>query len=129
MSNIDIGSKIKCKNDDKILQYYLYINYIIDNMSSALSVFEQKATIEALMLIKENPGCSKTMIMSLDPTRGSTLYKRIGELIKVGLVEYEKKDANWTQLRLYLTPAGQEIASLFAKMVPIMEELRPKTKE
>ena len=92
-------------------------------MSSAVSVFEQRATIEALLLIKNNPGCSKTMIMSMDPKRGNTVYKRINDLIKVGLVEYDKRDVNWTQMRLYLTPAGQEVAVLFERIVSIMEKL------
>ena len=95
-------------------------------MSSALSIFEQRATIEALMLIKNNPGFSKTMIMGMDPTRGNTIYKRINDLISAGLVDYEKKGSNWTQMRLYLSPTGQEIAAHFEKIEEILSSIVPK---
>ena len=87
------------------------------------SALESKYAMQIIMAVKDHPGASKTEIMRLDSTNETTRYARINHLIKIGLIEVQTGGNQWNTSRLYLTPAGQEVASHVESINKTMKKL------
>ena len=97
--------------------------HFLQGMDWYASALESKYAMQILLAIKEHPGASKTEIMRMDSTNEKTRYARINHMIKIGLIEVQTGGNQWNTSRLYLTPAGQEIASHVESINRIMKRV------
>lgn len=87
------------------------------------SALESKYAMQIILAVRDHPGASKTEIMRLDSTNEKTKYVRINHLIKIGLIKVETGGNQWNTSRLYLTSAGQEVASYVESINKTMKKL------
>jgi len=89
-------------------------------VENTLDIFEKKFSLYVVMAVKENPGSTKTEILRLDKGNEKTKFFRINELIAEGIIVVNDERKKYNEMRLYLTPKGQEIAIHLEKIQQIV---------
>ena len=91
------------------------------NDVNIVAVLERKFAIYVMLTVKKYPGCTKTDV--LGTTNRHTKFARISELIECGLIEADDEKRQHQTIKLYLTPKGQEVATLLEKIYDIGESM------
>lgn len=89
-----------------------------------MEIFEKKCAITITMIVKNNPGLTKTEVIELvgsgDP---KTKLQRMNELTLSGIIHVVRGNGH-NRMRLYLTAKGQEVAASLEKIELIMTDDR-----
>lgn len=93
------------------------------NDSTTLQMFEKKYMIYLIMRVKNEPGLTKTELMTVPDKIGNdrTRFIRIQDLIKMGIFEISSEGRQHNTMHIFLTKKGQMIASYFEKIEECME--------
>ena len=76
-------------------------------------VLTSKFAPYVLMLLKENPGMSKSDVTNHDAGSARTKFVLLGKLIDQGFIRVDDASRQHNTMYLYLTPTGERAATLF----------------
>ncbi|MBE6523050.1 MAG: hypothetical protein E7Z62_08040 [Thermoplasmata archaeon] len=94
-----------------------------------IDLLGRKCAIEVIIGVKANPGCSKNDIIQREKASSRTRTVRIEELIACGIIDPDDKARQHGTIKLYLSPAGQEIASHLERTIELADSLPPLPEE
>lgn len=94
-------------------------------MHDSIDVLEQRHSLHILLLVRDSPGIQVSKIsVNNQGSTDQTKRKRIEELRENGLVEIVTGNKHeWAKKKVFLTPAGQEVASYVSKIAEVMNNL------
>ncbi len=91
-------------------------------------ILERKMLVKVLIDIYESPGQAISELTQIGESRWRTKYMRLHELKDMGLVHFDNDPRRHNTIFIYLTPKGQELASILQKATKIIESI-PETTE
>ncbi len=84
-----------------------------------IELLERKFAIQVVLAVKRMPGCSKADVMGDNNRR--TKFLRIDEMIEAGIITADEEKRQHQIIKLYLSPKGQELASILDKLYEFSE--------
>lgn len=97
---------------------------IVMDREDILGLLERKFAMYVLMEVKEHPGASKSDITNRELANVRTKFVRIEELVAAGLIIEDRDPRQHGTVKLYLSPAGQEIASHIEAIIKSSSSLK-----
>ncbi len=87
-----------------------------ESMTDIYDLLERKYMMHVLLAIRDEPGITKTGIIKSDMGNDKSKFNRIKELIEAGFVTVGQDERAHNQMKLYLTPRGQEVVKILDQL-------------